>query len=161
VIACVVRSAVPPELEEEFNDWQELEHVPRLLAVPGYRGVSRFYSKDEPGAYMNVWLLDDVDTFDSPERHRASRTGWRQRIARKRLSHKVSLHEADEEASHFLQAPPPQVLLIDGDAAGGLLLRAVEGRAECDFRVVDGSQGLVAGATKSYELMWSLNARTS
>ena len=45
---------VTPAGEEDFNRWQQVEHIPALLAVPGYLGVQRFVAKDSPGAYLNV-----------------------------------------------------------------------------------------------------------
>jgi hypothetical protein len=37
-----VRVDIAPEVEDEFNEWYNVDHVPKLAAVPGVHGARRY-----------------------------------------------------------------------------------------------------------------------
>ena len=72
----IVRSTVDPAADAEFGRWQDREHVPGLLTVPGYVGAQRFICATDPTRYLNVWRLSSPEAFMSPAYERASFTPW-------------------------------------------------------------------------------------
>lgn len=60
----------PPELEAEFHDWYETEHIPARLALPGFREAVRYRAVegelDGVGSYLACYLLDDMAELVSP-----------------------------------------------------------------------------------------------
>ena len=87
-----VRSTVPPEWDAEFNEWQRKEHVPRLLSVPGYRGVQGYTRLDRSHSFMNVWQIDSKAAVGTEEWTRAARTPWSARIAPIRQDHSMDFY---------------------------------------------------------------------
>jgi len=67
--------------EADFIAWYRDEHIPLLLAVPGWRR-SRLYRQVEGNgpAFMAVHELESPDVFDHPEYPKAINTPWRERI---------------------------------------------------------------------------------
>lgn len=94
-----VRSRPMAGHEEEFDRWQNEEHVPNLLAVPGYVGVMRFRETARERAWMNVWEIGARADFESEARWRASRTPWRVRIDPIREEHRVDFYVAQPEGA--------------------------------------------------------------
>lgn len=56
----------PEELEDEFNDWYDTEHVPARLALPAFDHAAR-YRAASGRDYVAVYDVSDVAVFDSPE----------------------------------------------------------------------------------------------
>jgi hypothetical protein len=54
----VVTVEMEPEWEKEVNRWYNEEHVPALLAVPGYRGARRYVAIDGEPKYLNWYEID-------------------------------------------------------------------------------------------------------
>lgn len=55
----------PPALEEEFNAWYDMEHVPERLAVPGFLSALRFVCLDGHPRYLAMYDLDAREVLDS------------------------------------------------------------------------------------------------
>ncbi|MGH8617835.1 MAG: hypothetical protein ACREUW_09090 [Burkholderiales bacterium] len=59
---------VPPaELEAEFNDWYETEHIPVRLALPGFSGATRYLGIDGERNYLAIYEISDLKVLDTPE----------------------------------------------------------------------------------------------
>jgi hypothetical protein len=56
----------PPELEAEFNDWYEIEHIPVRLALPGFARALRYREADRARRYLAVYEIDDLAVLESP-----------------------------------------------------------------------------------------------
>ncbi|HEU0103444.1 MAG TPA: hypothetical protein VFR07_14090 [Mycobacteriales bacterium] len=72
----VVRTAVLPDGDADFNAWQDDEHLGALLALPGYLGAQRFVDAADPTRYLNVWRLTSPEVFGGPLHEQASHTPW-------------------------------------------------------------------------------------
>ena len=53
------------EMEDEFNDWYDRQHVPDVLKVPGMKAVQRFRTArpadDVPGRYVGTYEIEADD----------------------------------------------------------------------------------------------------
>ena len=62
----------PPAMEEEFNAWYDLEHLPERLAIPGFRSARRWVDERAPGEgknlakYLATYELDSLAVLSSP-----------------------------------------------------------------------------------------------
>jgi hypothetical protein len=58
----------PPQMEEEFNAWYELEHLPERLSIPGFRSARRWVLDGKPGdgKYLATYELDSLAVLTSP-----------------------------------------------------------------------------------------------
>jgi hypothetical protein len=79
-VVYLVHTLVEPDHEREWRRWQDQEHIPALLALPGYVGVQRLVSIDEARSYLNVWWLQTSGAFGTPAYLQASLTPWFDRI---------------------------------------------------------------------------------
>jgi putative acetyltransferase len=67
----VVYTWVPEEILEAWNDWHNRVHIPRVLAAPQMRGVSKYRVVDstvEIGfkpQYVTVYELESLDDFEA------------------------------------------------------------------------------------------------
>ncbi len=56
----------PAELEGEFNDWYETEHIPVRLALPGFARAVRYVERDAVRKYLAVYEIDDLEVLKTP-----------------------------------------------------------------------------------------------
>src|SRR4051794_26899755 len=58
----------PPGMEEEFNAWYDLEHLPERLSIPGFRSARRWVADRAPGdgKYLATYELDSLAILSSP-----------------------------------------------------------------------------------------------
>lgn len=59
----------PPAMEEEFNAWDDTEHLVERLAIPGFRSARRWVAEVAPaeGKYLATYELDSPAVLSSPE----------------------------------------------------------------------------------------------
>jgi hypothetical protein len=57
----VVSSDVVPGMEAEFDEWYNAEHIPELLARPGFLAASRYECLDGEPAFLALYDLDRPD----------------------------------------------------------------------------------------------------
>ena len=57
----------PPAMEEEFNAWYDLEHLPERLSIPGFRSARRWVAERAPGEgkYLATYELDSLAVLTS------------------------------------------------------------------------------------------------
>lgn len=77
---CIVTSEVEPEWEAEYNRWYAEEHLPNLLAVPGYLGAARYRAVQGEPTYMALYQLESPEAYHSPAHDVAVNTPWRDRL---------------------------------------------------------------------------------
>ena len=65
----------------DMEAWYVEEHIPMLLAVPGWRRSRRYRLASGDGPrYLSLHEIDSVAAFDTPEYKAAVSTPWRERI---------------------------------------------------------------------------------
>jgi hypothetical protein len=75
---------VPPEREDEFNDWYNLEHLRQVVALPGFVRARRYSVADAPLKYLAWYETDDESVEGAADFQGivASPTPWSQRMRR-------------------------------------------------------------------------------
>ena len=75
---------VPPEREEEFNSWYDLEHLRQVVALPGFVRARRYRVDDAPLKYLAWYETTDETVENGPHfQHIVQNpTPWSQRIRR-------------------------------------------------------------------------------
>ena len=71
---------IAPELEAEFNDWYDKEHIPALGAVPGVLSARRFRGTSGNRKYVALYHLVDPDVVESAEWKEARQSEWTSRL---------------------------------------------------------------------------------
>jgi hypothetical protein len=77
-----VMTDIPAEIEPEFNDWYDREHIPERLAVPGFAGARRYRAVEGAPAYQALYDLESVAVLDTPAYKRLNEapSEWSKRI---------------------------------------------------------------------------------
>jgi hypothetical protein len=76
-----VALSVPPGADADLAAWYDDEHIPMLMAVPGWRRVRRFRLVGGSGPdYLGLHEIDGVDVFDQDGYRAAVSTPWRNRV---------------------------------------------------------------------------------
>jgi hypothetical protein len=70
---------IAPELEAEFNEWYDKEHIPALAAVPGVLGARRFRGTGNR-KYVALYHLATPDVQESAEWKQARQSDWTSRL---------------------------------------------------------------------------------
>jgi hypothetical protein len=71
---------IAPELEAEFNEWYDKEHIPALAAVPGVLGARRFRGTSGNRKYVALYHLTDPAVVESAEWKTARQSDWTSRL---------------------------------------------------------------------------------
>jgi hypothetical protein len=73
--------SVPPAVEADLAAWYADEHIPMLLAVPGWGRIRRYrLTEGTAPAYLALHELASLAVFDDPAYRAAVTTPWRNRI---------------------------------------------------------------------------------
>ena len=79
----LVVMSIAPEIEEEFNDWYETEHIPLLRQVPGVICGRRFKLCQVPHRYAAIYHMTGLEAYAAqPLWHQADTTPWIKRLRR-------------------------------------------------------------------------------
>src|SRR5215218_10704757 len=73
----------PAEIEEEFNDWYDTEHIPERMRVPGFESARRFICVSGWPRYMAIYDLASPDVLRHEKYLAVSGAGrgpWTQRL---------------------------------------------------------------------------------
>lgn len=81
----LVMTETPPDLEAEFNDWYDREHLPERLAIPGFASARRWQADLKPGEgkYLASYELESAAVLESPSylaKFRDAPTPWTSRM---------------------------------------------------------------------------------
>jgi len=71
---------VAPELEAEFNDWYDKEHIPALAAVPGVLRARRFRGTSGNRTYVALYHLATPEVVESEAWKHARQSDWTSRL---------------------------------------------------------------------------------
>ena len=71
---------VAPEVEAEFNEWYDKEHIPALAAVPGVLCARRFRGTSGNRRYVALYHLASPEVHASAEWRAARQSGWTSRL---------------------------------------------------------------------------------
>jgi hypothetical protein len=71
---------IAPELEAEFNEWYDKEHIPALSAVPGVLSAHRFRGTSGNRKYVALYHLATPAVQDSAEWKTARQSNWTSRL---------------------------------------------------------------------------------
>ena len=70
---------IAPELEAEFNEWYDKEHIPALAAVPGVLAARRFRGTGNR-KYVALYHLAAPEVVESAEWKQARQSEWTSRL---------------------------------------------------------------------------------
>lgn len=71
----IVEVKVDPTVEEQWNRWYNDEHLPEIVACPGFRSGQRYVADEGAGRrYVTIYELDTPAALTSAEF--AARRGW-------------------------------------------------------------------------------------
>jgi hypothetical protein len=70
---------IAPELEAEFNEWYDKEHIPALAAVPGVLAARRFRGTGNR-KYVALYHLVTPEVVESAEWKQARQSEWTSRL---------------------------------------------------------------------------------
>lgn len=77
------RIGIPPEHEEEFNEWYNTEYLVGYLKVPGVYSARRYLNRSAGARYLTVYELAHDQVSRQPEWDRVrAQSIWRRRIER-------------------------------------------------------------------------------
>jgi hypothetical protein len=87
----IVKTDIPADIEVDFNDWYDKEHVPALASVPGCLRARRFLAVDGQPKYMAVYDLENPEVIKSAAWANARDTAWTEQIRphMQNLEHRV------------------------------------------------------------------------
>ena len=71
---------IAPNLEAEFNEWYDKEHIPALSAVPGVLCARRFRATDGNRKYVALYHLTGPEVVESAEWKVARTSDWTSRL---------------------------------------------------------------------------------
>ncbi len=93
-VLMAVSMSVPESAEADMEAWYVDEHIPMLLAVPGWRRSRRYVltSGDAP-RYLSLHEIDSHAAFDRPEYKAAISTPWRNRIVESAIGREKRVFE--------------------------------------------------------------------
>jgi hypothetical protein len=77
---------IAPEVEAEFNEWYDKEHIPALAAVPGVLCARRFRGTGNR-KYVALYHLATPEVVESADWKRARESEWSSRIVPKFRDH--------------------------------------------------------------------------
>ena len=63
----IVTMEAPADMEDEFNDWYDLEHFPQRQSLPGFGACSRWVCLDGWPRYIALYDLQDASAVTTPE----------------------------------------------------------------------------------------------
>ena len=72
----IVHTDIPDDIVDEYNEWYDREHLPRLVTVPGVVRARRYAAVAGNPRYLTAYELTDAGAFESPEGLQARKTPW-------------------------------------------------------------------------------------
>jgi hypothetical protein len=93
-VLMAVSMSVPESAEADMEAWYVEEHIPMLLAVPGWRRSRRYVlSSGSAPKYLSLHEIDSHASFDRPEYKAAVSTPWRNRIVESAIGREKRVFE--------------------------------------------------------------------
>jgi len=80
-VVLAVSLSVPPGLEDDLAAWYADEHIPMLLAVPGWQRIRRYrLTGGTAPAYLSLHTLSGMSVFEEDSYRAAVSTPWMKRV---------------------------------------------------------------------------------
>jgi len=77
----IVHTDIPGHIADEYNEWYDAEHLPRLATVPGVLRARRYNRVSGPGPmYLTAYELTAPEAWESPAAHKARKTPWTEKM---------------------------------------------------------------------------------
>jgi hypothetical protein len=76
----LVQTDIPDDVVDDYNAWNDEEHLPRLVTVPGVLRARRYVATSGSPKYMTAYELSDKDAFESPAGLKARKTEWTEKM---------------------------------------------------------------------------------
>jgi hypothetical protein len=76
----LVHTDIPDHIVDEYNEWYDKEHLPRLVTVPGVVRARRYTATSGSPRYLTAYELTERDAFESPEGLKARKTPWTEKM---------------------------------------------------------------------------------
>jgi hypothetical protein len=76
----IVHTDIPDHIVDEYNEWYDKEHLPRLVTVPGVVRARRYTAVSGNPRYLTAYELTDKDAFESPAGLKARKTPWTEKM---------------------------------------------------------------------------------
>jgi hypothetical protein len=76
----IVHTDIPDHIVDEYNEWYDQEHLPRLVTVPGVVRARRYAAVSGSPRYLTAYELTDKDAFESPAGLKARKTPWTEKM---------------------------------------------------------------------------------
>jgi hypothetical protein len=76
----IVHTDIPDHIVDEYNEWYDQEHLPRLVTVPGVVRARRYVAVAGSPRYLTAYELTDKDAFESPAGLKARKTPWTEKM---------------------------------------------------------------------------------
>src|ERR1043166_7718753 len=76
----LVHTDIPDHVVDEYNEWYDQEHLPRLVTVPGVVRARRYVAVEGSPKYLTAYELTDRDAFESPAGLKARKTPWTEKM---------------------------------------------------------------------------------
>ena len=72
----IVNATIDPSVEEDWNRWYDEQHLPEIVACPGFRSGQRYVAQQADGVrvYVCIYEIDGPEALESVEFQ--SRRGW-------------------------------------------------------------------------------------
>jgi hypothetical protein len=80
-VVLAVSMSVPADREDDVAAWYAEEHIPMLLAVPGWRRIRRFrLTSGTAPAYLSLHEMSSMSVFDEDSYRAAVGTPWMKQV---------------------------------------------------------------------------------
>jgi hypothetical protein len=73
---------IEASVDEEFNDWYDMEHFPVLTKLPGMLAARRFRARQGSPRYVALYHVTDLAIYAKPSWYCVNDTPWTQRMRR-------------------------------------------------------------------------------
>jgi hypothetical protein len=80
-IFLVYTDLVDSKYDEEFNAWYNTQHLPDLLALPGFLDAARYVATTGGPRYLAAYELEGVDALQTPEFKDRPLAPWDRRMS--------------------------------------------------------------------------------
>jgi hypothetical protein len=146
-----------PELgmQDEFDDWYDLEHIPHMRSVEGLVSAERFVVVDGWPRYAALYDLEDISVLTS-DSYRAVTGGrfspWSRRILQRVHGWRRLTFEQREPGGATLLAGTGALALVLAGSSGAAAELAAEARA--DSRTLQVRAYAPAAASGPHAVLW-------
>jgi hypothetical protein len=77
----IVHTDIPDHIVDEYNEWYDAEHLPRLVTVPGVLRARRYNRVSGAGPqYLTAYEITAPEVWESPAAHQARKTPWTEKM---------------------------------------------------------------------------------